>query len=76
MLNPILSGHRVGNALDQFNIRWAALTTEIAEQLKALSHPQSHTELANLWVARDDARNYIVFGDTAVRLRVEDLPAV
>ena len=74
VLNPILSGHRVGNALDQFNIRWAALTTEIADKLRVATTPQAQTELANLWVARDDARNYIVFGDPAVRLRVEDLP--
>ena len=76
MLNPILGGHRVGNALDQFNIRWAALTTEISDRLKVGTTPQAQTELANLWVARDDARNYIVFGDPAVRLRVEDLPEV
>ena len=75
VLNPILNGYRVGNALDQFNIRWAALTTEIADKLRSGVTPQEQTELANLWVARDDARNYIVFGDPAVRLRVEDLQA-
>jgi hypothetical protein len=73
VLNPILAGQRVGNALDQFNIRWAALTTEIADRLKAGTKPEEQTELANLWVARDDARNYIVFGDPAVRLRVDVL---
>ena len=75
VLNPIVAGQRVGNALDQFNIRWAALTTEIADRIRAGTSPQEQTELANLWVARDDARNYIVFGDPAVRLRVDALNA-
>ena len=72
VLNPVLSGHRVGHALDQFNVRWAALTTELADRLSLgpPATPKEQDELASLWVARDDARNYIVFGDPAVRLRV------
>jgi hypothetical protein len=29
--------------------------------------------LANLAIARDDARNYIVLGDPAARLRIKDM---
>ena len=73
-----MRGDRLGQATDQFNIRWAALSTELSETLANVRHgleidPKS---LANQCVARDDARNYLLFGDPAVRLRVEDMPVV
>lgn len=78
VMGRLMSGVRLGQAMDQFNMRWAALSTELAETLsemdKGLRVPPAR--LANQWIARDDARNYIVFGDPAVRLRVEDMPAL
>jgi hypothetical protein len=76
VLGRLLRGERAGQAMDQFNVRWAALSTELSEALDTLAHDGSvsDVELANRWVARDDARNYIVFGDPAVRLRVEAMP--
>lgn len=78
VLGRLLRGERAGQAMDQFNVRWAALSTELSEALDTLAHggSVSDVELANRWVARDDARNYIVFGDPAVRLRVEDMPEI
>jgi len=70
----ILNGERIGQATDQFNLRWAVLSAELADaqRLRSLDPRQvSEAILANRWVARNDARNYIVFGDPAVRLRVE-----
>lgn len=70
----IMRGERVGQATDMFNLRWAILSAELAddERNRALSPNQvSEIVLANRWVARNDARNYILFGDPAVRLRVE-----
>lgn len=79
ILNAIMSGDRIGQATDRFNTNWAALSTGIAETLEQMQvagrvlPPDALNRLKNRWVARDDARNYIVFGDPAVRLRTEDM---
>ena len=74
----VLNGNRLGQATDQFNARWAALSAELADVLDALANGLDVPpgKLANLWVARDDARNYIILGDPAVRLRVDDMPVL
>ena len=74
----IMWGDRLGLATDQFNMRWANLSRDLAETLdKSRSGLAINLKaLANQWVARDDARNYIVFGDPAVRLRVDDMPVL
>jgi hypothetical protein len=78
VMGRLLRGERAGHALDNFNIRWAALSADLSDLLADIAHGQTiaDAELANRWVARDDARNYILFGDPAVRLRVEDMPEV
>jgi Peptidase family C25 len=69
----LMQGERIGHATDAFNSRWAALSTELAEVLQEIQDPSqaSRIDLANLWIARDDARNYIIVGDPAVQLRVK-----
>jgi hypothetical protein len=76
VLEQLMMGRRIGAATDQFNVRWAAISTELAErQLDATrGEAVDPGDLGRLWVARDDARNYIIHGDPAVRLRVEDMP--
>lgn len=76
VLARILSGHRIGHATDQLNIRWAALSTELSQSLRAAApgNEVSDLVLANQWIARDDARNYMILGDPAVQLRVDDMP--
>jgi hypothetical protein len=78
VLTRILSGDRIGHATDQFNIRWAALSTDLSESLQAAAHGNALPDavLANRWIARDDARDYIIIGDPAIRLRVNDMPVL
>ena len=76
VLGRLLRGERIGQATDVFNIRWAVLSARLAELHIELQHNAdvSLRSLGQMWVARDDARNFMIFGDPAVRLRQEDLP--
>jgi hypothetical protein len=77
VLDLVSRGYRVGNAMDQFNTKW---TKHSARLLGEMSLRKGKNEVfgnmdaetfAREWVLRNDARNYVVLGDPAVRLRVE-----
>jgi hypothetical protein len=76
VIGRLLRGERIGQATDMFNMRWAAISTELSEKQAALAQGKDIAlrEIGNLWISRDDARNFIVLGDPAVRLRIEDMP--
>jgi hypothetical protein len=78
VIGRLLQGQRIGQATDAFNMRWAALSTTLAElQVKKQDGADiSLKTLKQLWIARDDARNFMILGDPAVRLRVDDMPEV
>ncbi|MCU0519276.1 MAG: hypothetical protein MUF84_01085 [Anaerolineae bacterium] len=70
-IERLLDGHPVGAALDFFNMRHAAIATELTYLYDRLSDPPSRDDayrLAELWTANSDARGYVVIGDPAVRL--------
>jgi hypothetical protein len=73
----ILQGQRLGQSVDAFNMRWAVLSAELQESQDAretfANQLVSSAALANRYVARNDARNYIVIGDPAVKLRTESM---
>lgn len=68
ILFALMLGRRVGSAVDRFNLKWATISTELADALRA--EQVDDGRLFRLWIQRDDARNYILFGDPAVRLRL------
>jgi hypothetical protein len=75
VMELLLSGQRIGQATDGFNRRWSLLGSELqmlVEEREATGAVPV-TSLANRWVARDDARNYLILGDPAVRLKVETM---
>jgi hypothetical protein len=75
VIGRLLRGQRIGQATDMFNMRWAAIATELSDMQGDLARGADVPlrKIGNLWVSRDDARNFIVMGDPAVRLRVEDM---
>ncbi len=61
----------LGYAMEVFNNRYAEIASELNEeliQIRDFFKIPRHSELAYLWTASNDARNYIILGDPAVRL--------
>jgi len=75
VMELLLAGNRIGQATDDFNRRWSVLSAELSmlvEEQEAMgTTADTAARLGNRWVARDDARNYLILGDPAVRLRVD-----
>jgi hypothetical protein len=78
MLKRLLAGEPLGWALEPVNQRHAELAACLSSLLKDhfVGLPVDEKALAELWVASQDARNYVVVGDPAVRLPFAAEPAV
>jgi hypothetical protein len=70
VLVRLMQGDRAGLATDQFNMVQGQLSVELADLLMKIKAGLNvnDVELGSLWVARNDARNYALLGDPAVRL--------
>jgi hypothetical protein len=71
MLERLMDGRRVGHAMDFFDVRYAELASDLATRIEGIQlydEPCDEDELARTWLYANDARNYAVIGDPAVRL--------
>ncbi|MCB1132989.1 MAG: hypothetical protein KDN05_17840 [Verrucomicrobiae bacterium] len=75
-LHRIMRGNRLGHALNNLGQRYASLSTLLAvEMINALQQGVqlrrgTASLLARYWTAAMDARNYVLCGDPAARLKV------
>ncbi len=73
-LKELLDGAPVGRAMEYFNGRYSALAAALTSRLqevrnRVIPDEAFKKDVAANWLAHNDARNYVIFGDPAVRVR-------
>ena len=81
LLRLLMRGFPLGLALEDINSRYAYFSTQLTTQLFEIEKTPGlleldtvRTNVSGLWTATNDARNYVILGDPAVRLPVGDEP--
>jgi hypothetical protein len=71
LLRNLLKGWPVGRALEPMNMRHSSLSTILTNEFdraRQKNRPVDPARVAPIWTANNDARNYVIIGDPAVRL--------
>ena len=70
-IEALLAGAPLGMAMEYVSARYATTATELTSllhQMRAVGRVAEDRVLANLWLAANEARNFVVIGDPAIRL--------
>jgi hypothetical protein len=70
-LQRLIDGRCVGHAMDHFDLRYAELASDLATRIEDATRYDvavDDHELAQMWIYANDARDYAVIGDPAVRV--------
>ncbi|HUC13540.1 MAG TPA: hypothetical protein VMS00_03720, partial [Acidimicrobiales bacterium] len=73
-IEAFLAGAPLGMAMEYISARYSTTATElvsILQQMRAFGRVVDDRELAQLWLATNDARNFVVVGDPAIRLTAQ-----
>lgn len=72
-MTKLMDGLPAGAALEHFNMRYAELASELAARIDAnrkAARQGDEEQMTGLWLANNDARNFVLLGDPAVRLNL------
>jgi hypothetical protein len=72
----LLRGERVGQMTLDFSQRYATYSADLLNMLdpgRPGAGQPADADLVGRWVERNDAQNYVILGDPAVRLRIDDM---